>query len=50
MQFAGDKETQDKLLDIKAAKKKEINEYFKKKQGIYIVYNFIFVVQFKLLN
>ena len=50
MQFAGDKETQDKLLDIKAAKKKEFKEYIKEKQGIDIDGNSIFDVQVKRLH
>ena len=50
MQFAGDKETQDKLLDIKAAKKKEFKEYLKEKQGIDIDGNSIFDVQVKRLH
>ena len=50
MQFAGDKETQDKLLDIKAAKKKEFKEYIKEKQGIDIDENSIFDVQVKRLH
>ena len=50
MQFAGDKETQYKLLDIKAAKKKEFKEYIKEKQGIDIDENSIFDVQVKRLH
>ena len=50
MQFAGDKETQDKLLDIKAAKKKEFKEYIKEKQGIDIDENSIFDVQVKRIH
>ena len=50
MQFANDKETQDKLLGIKAAKKKEFKEYLKEKQGIDIDENSIFDVQVKRLH
>ncbi len=50
MQFAGDKETQDKLLDINAAKKKEFKEYIKEKQVIDIDENSIFDVQVKRLH
>ncbi len=50
MQFAGDKEVLDKLLDIKAAKKKEFKEYLLAKEGIEIDENSIFDVQVKRLH
>lgn len=50
MQFANDKETLDRLLDIKAAKKKEFKEYLKEKQGIDIDENSVFDVQVKRLH
>ena len=50
MQFANDKETLDKLLDIKAAKKKEFKEYLKEKQGIDIALDSVFDVQVKRLH
>jgi len=50
MQFANDKETLNKLLDIKAGKKKEFKEYLKEKQGIDIDENSIFDVQVKRLH
>ncbi len=50
IQFAGDKEVLDKLLDIKADKKKEFKEYLLAKEGIEIDENSIFDVQVKRLH
>lgn len=50
MQFVNDKETLDKLLNIKAAKKKEFKDYLYTNQGIKIDENSIFDVQVKRLH
>lgn len=50
MQFVNDKETLEKLLDIKAAKKREFKDYLYANQGIEIDENSIFDVQVKRLH
>lgn len=50
MQFVNDKETLNKLLDIKATKKKEFKDYLYANQGIEIDENSIFDVQVKRLH
>lgn len=50
MQFVDDKETLDKILDIKIEKKKEFKEYLLVKEGITIDENSVLDVQVKRLH